>query len=417
MKSPHKKQMDAIHTTQSMKTSPAIQELTDSMEPLTRSELFNANPVFQELYTQYINHENIQERNLPYAPTLVPIHAGIWLPGMEVFTEENRSWYGIFNMDSSLENPTLKTSGFPSQLMYPPGTRIDTAVMCWDEKGDFVMSSSVVVLKREEGDSSPLPPLFTDETGTIIIPPGGLLIKKGEPAPLPLLEIKRRWNNHLGKSGPFSPAKNVFDSPIECFESLEEFTYGIIKVTVPDTRSYAERTRARLQAALDKIEGTAADKVLFLQKELKVTYNFRYKLSIRDRYQQACVALREYKRQMYAFLHNMDLDDPEQVYAFARRGHIMKRLQEKVNILKWILEKTPEAERCLGEPVNILKGGRIGLWYEEPTVGRLCPMLALPKTNKIYYKPIVFPKIAAIDRALEKVHVTIRGGATICLNL
>jgi hypothetical protein len=344
-------------------------------------------------------------------------HNGIWLPGMDVFTEENRSWYGLFQMDTSIANPTLKTSGFPSQLMYPPGTRIDTALICWDEQGDFVMSSSVVFLKREEADSSPLPPVFTDETGTIIIPPGGVLIKKGEPAPLPLLEIKRRWHNQLGKSGPFSPAKNVFDSPIECVESLEEFTYGIIKVTVPDTRSYAERTRARLQAALDKMEGTIFDKISYLQRELKVAYNFRFEFSIRDRYQQACVALREYKRQVYAFMHNMDLDDPEQVFAFARRGNLMKRLQEKVNVLKWILDRTPEAEKCLGKPVNILKGGRIGLWYEDPTTGVLCPMLPLPVNKKIYYKPRAFPKIAEVPSDLKQLYVTIRGGDLIPLKL
>ena len=399
----------------------AFQELNDSMKPLTRSELFKANPVFQELFTQYVAHENVQERNSPSAPTLVPIHAGISLPGNEVFTEENRSWHGVFHMDSSLENPTLETSGFPSQLMYPPGTRIDTALICWDEKGDFVMSSSAVFLKRKEADSTPLPPLFTDETGTLIVPPGGVVIKRGEPDPLPLLQINQRWHNpdHVC-SGPFSSSKKNFASPIEWFKSLEEFSYGIIKVTVPDTRSYAERTRVALQATLDKIEGTAADKILCLQRILKVTYNFRYELSIRDRYQQACVALREYKRQVYAFLHidpHIDLDDPEQVYAFARRGHIMKRLQMKVNILNWILQKTPEAERCLGEPVNILKGGRIGLWYEEPIVGVLCPMLAVPVNKKIYYKPRVFPKIAEVPSELKEVHVTIRGGATICLNL
>ena len=391
------------------------------MEPLVQSSLFKENSVYEELLTQFVSSRSMQQRNLPSASTLVPIHAGIWLPGMDVFTEENRSWYGLFQMDTSIANPALKTSGFPAALMYPPGTRIDTALMCWDDKGDFVMTSSAVFLKREEADSSPLPPLFTDKTGTIIIPPGGVLIKRGEPDPLPLLQIKQRWQDRLGKkSGPFSTSKTKFASPVEWFESLEEFSYGIIKVTVPDTCCYKERTRANLQAALDKIEGTAADKILFLQKELKVAYNFRYELSIRDRYQQACVALREYKRQVYAFLHidpHIDLDDPEQVCEFEQRGKTMKRLQEKVNILKWILDRTPEAEKCLGKPVNILKGGRIGLWYEDPTIGVVCPMLAVPVNKKIYYKPRFFPKIAEVPADLKVVHVTIRGGYLITLYL
>ena len=374
--------------------------------PLKNSELFKENPAYEELLANFLSSDSLQDLS-----TLVPIHAGICLPCSDVFTEENRSWHGIFRMNS------LGREEFPAEIVYPPGTRIDTALICWDEKGTFVMSTSAVCIKRKEVDSTPLPPLFTDETGTLIIPPGGVVIKRGEPDPLPLLQIKHRWHNpdHVC-SGPFSSSKKNFASPIEWFKSLEDFSYGIIKVTVPDTRSYAERTRVALQATLDKIEGTAADKILCLQRILKVSYNFRYELSIRQRYQQACVALREYKRQVYAITHNMDLDDPEQVYAFARRGQVMKRLQEKVNITKCILEKTPEEERCLGKPVNILKGGAIGLWYEEPTVGILCPMLALPVNKKIYYKSRIL-KIAEVPSELEEVHVRIRGGAMIRLRL
>jgi hypothetical protein len=214
-----------------------------------------------------------------------------------------------------------------------------------------------------------------------------------------------------------SSSKKVFATPTEWFESLEHFSYGIIKITVPDSRPYKERMRARLQAALDKMEGTIFDKLLFLQEELKVSYSLRVKFSVRDDYHQACVKLREYKRQVYAFMHNMDLDDPEQVFAFARRGNLMKRLQEKVNVLKWILDRTPEAEKCLGKPINILKGGRIGLWYEDPTIGVLCPMLPLPVNKKIYYKPRTFPKIAEVPSDLKELHVTIRGGDLIPLKL
>jgi len=360
--------------------------LQDDMEPLTRCALFQENPVYKDLLNQFLSS------GLACAPNLLPIHAGISLPPSDVFTEENYTWHGIFRADST-------KSEWPAALIYPPGTRIDTALIAdhdnrgrvtWGDGCDFVMISSAVVLNRDQEDSSPLP----------------------------LLQIKQGWHYRFGVHvAPLSSSKKVFATPTEWFESLEHFSYGIIKITVPDKRPYKERMRAGLQAALDKMEGTIFDKISYLQRELKVAYNFRFEFSIRDRYQQACVALREYKRQVYAFMHNMDLDDPEQVFAFARRGNLMKRLQEKVNVLKWILDRTPEAEKCLGKPVNILKGGRIGLWYEDPTIGVLCPMLPLPVNKKIYYKPRVFPKIAEVPSELKEVHVTIRGGATICLNL
>ena len=300
--------------------------LQDDMEPLTQCALFQENPVYKDLLNQFLSS------GLACTPNLLPIHAGICLPPSDVFTEENYTWHGIFRADST-------KSEWPTALIYPPGTRIDTALISyddnrgrvtWGEDWDFVMTSSAVLLNRGEEDSSPLP----------------------------LLQIKQGWHDRFGiHAAPLSSSKKVFATPTEWFESLEHFSYGIIKITVPDKRPYKERMRARLQAALDKMEGTIFDKISYLQRELKVAYNFRFEFSIRDRYQQACVALREYKRQVYAFMHNMDLDDPEQVFAFARRGNLMKRLQEKVNVLKWILDRTPEAEKCLGKPVNILKGG------------------------------------------------------------
>ena len=360
--------------------------LQDDMEPLTRCALFQENPVYKDLLNQYLSS------GLACAPNLLPIHAGICLPPSDVFTEENYTWHGIFRADST-------KSEWPTGLIYPPGTRIDTAVIAYDDNRgrvtwgdgcDFVMTSSAVLLNRDQEDSSPLP----------------------------LLQIKQGCHDRFGvHAAPLSSSKKVFASPTEWFESLEHFSYGIIKITVPDKRPYKERMRAMLQAALDKMEGTIFDKISYLQRELKVAYNFRFEFSIRDRYQQACVALREYKRQVYAFTHNMDLDDPEQIFAFARRGNLMKRLQEKVNVLKWILDRTPEAEKCLGKPVNILKGGRIGLWYEDPTIGVLCPMLPLPVNKKIYYKPRTFPKIAEVPSDLKQLHVTIRGGDLIPLKL
>jgi len=387
-----------------------------NLSPLTQTDLFKKNPGFQELFAQYIPKVSYDVQ-LPFASSLVPMyatHKGIWLPGMDVFTEENRSWYGLFGSEETGDI----SSEIPAALMYPPGTRIDIGLVCFDEKGEFTTTTSAVILKRDPIDSSPLPPVYTDEKGTMIIPPGGVLIKKGEPAPLPLLQIKQEWQDNTGrKSSAFSSSKSYFNSPMEWFQSLEDFSYGIIKVTVPDTRCYKERTRAKLQAALDKIGGTAFHKLLYLQQELKVTDDFRCSLSIRHKYELACVELREYKRQVYAFLHNMDLDDPEQIYAFARRGNIMKRLQHKVNISKWILDRTPEAEKCLGTPVNLRKNGSIGLWFEDPKNGILCPLLALPGNKKIYYKPPVFPKVAEVETALEKIYVTIRGGYLITLNL
>jgi len=363
--------------------------LQDDMEPLTRCALFQENPVYKDLLNNFLSSD------LPCAPNLpMPYinHAGICLPASDVFTEENYTWHGIFRADST-------KSEWPTGLIYPPGTRIDTAVIAnhddrgrvtWGDGCDFVMISSAVLLNRGQEDSSPLP----------------------------LLQIKQGWHYRFGvHAAPLSSSKKVFATPTEWFESLEHFSYGIIKITVPDKRPYKERIRARLQAALDKMEGTIFDKISYLQRELKVAYNFRFEFSIRDRYQQACVALREYKRQVYAFTHNMDLDDPEQVFAFARRGNLMKRLQEKVNVLKWILDRTPEAEKCLGKPVNILKGGRIGLWYEDPIIGVLCPMLPLPVNKKIYYKPRTFPKIAEVPSDLKQLHVTIRGGDLIPLKL
>ena len=357
-----------------------------SIEPLRRSTLFQENPVYEELLTHFVSNEGVQERNLPYAPNLLPIHAGICLPGMDVFTEENRTWHGLFRMDS-----TVKTSGIPAQIMYPPGTRIDTAIQVYyDDCYEFVVRTSAVLLKRDQADS------------------------------LPLLQIKQSVENAFREkrcAGAVSSDKIAFASPTQWFESLDRFTYGIIKVTLPDKRPYKERMRARLQAALDKMEGTPFDKLLFLQEELKVSYSLRVNLSVRDNYQNACLKLREYKRQVYAFMHNMDLDDPEQVFAFASRGNLMKRLQEKVNVLKWILERTPETERCMTRPVNLRKNGAVGLWYEDPKNGLLCTMHASLRDKKIYYKPPVFPKIAEVPAGLDTVYVTIRGGALIRLNL
>ena len=383
------------------------------MKPLIESELFQENPVFEELLNQFISkraeqchvsqdwrsrqrdssleQEQQQVANFPEAH-LIPINAGISLPGIDVFTEENRSWYGIFSMDS-----TLKTSGFPAELMYPPGTRIDTALVSWevsceDREEFFATSSSALFLKRDSPDSSSLP----------------------------LLQIKQNWYDTFRECEPschtFSSAKIAFANPTKWFQSLETFTYAIIKVTVPDTRSYAERTRVKLQSALDKIEGTALDKALFLQKELKVSYSLRLKRSVRDDYYEACVKLRECKRDVYAFAQIMDLDNPEHVYAFAQQGDIMKSLQMRVDTKKWILDRTPEAEKCMARPVN-LRNGRICLFYEEPTVGILCPMLASLPDKKIYYKPPTYPNLQTIETQLKEVHARIRGGATIRLNL
>ena len=357
-----------------------------SIEPLRRSTLFQENPAYEELLTHFLSNEGVQERNLPEAPNLLPIHAGICLPGMDVFTEENRTWHGLFRMDS-----TVKTSGIPAQIMYPPGTRIDTAIQVYyDGCYEFVVRTSAVLLKRDQADS------------------------------LPLLQIKQSLENAFReKAGAASSEKIAFASPAQWFESLDRFTYGIIKVTLPDKRPYKERTRARLQAALDKMEGTAFDKISYLQQELKVKDVFRLYPSVRDNYQNACVKLREYKRQVYAFTHNMDLDDPEQVYAFARRGEIIKRFQMKVDLRKWILDRTPDAEKCFNRPVNIRKNGTIGIWCEDPIHGVLCSVLPFPGDKKIYFKPSAppYPKIAPVQNDLKEVHVTIRGGDLISLKL
>ena len=95
----------------------------------------------------------------------------------------------------------------------------------------------------------------------------------------------------------------------------------------------------------------------------------------------------------------------------------MKRLQEKVNISKWILDRTPETERCMTRPVNLRKNGAVGLWYEDPKNGILCTMHASLRDKKIYYKPPVFPKIAEVPSDLKQLHVTIRGGDLIPLKL
>jgi hypothetical protein len=362
------------------------------MESLTHSQLFKKNPAFQELLShesaEFVSKASLHQKNLPYASTLVPIHAGICLPGIDVFTE-SRSWYGMFHMNS-LNNPTLKTSGFPAELMYPPGTRIDIAFQVFfDDSRDFVVTTSAVVLNRDQTDS------------------------------LPLLQINQRLENHLReRSGCASSDKIAFASPIHWFESLDTFFYGIIKVTVPDTRSYAERTRDKLQSALDKIEGTPLDKLLFLQKELKVSYSLRLKRSVRDDYYEACVKLRECKRDVYAFVQIMDLDNPEHVFAFAQQGNIMKSLQMRVDTKKWILDSTPEAEKCMARPIN-LHNGRICLFY-EPTSGVLYPMHASVREKKIYYKSNrgnLFPKLQTIETELKEVHARIRGGATIRLSL
>lgn len=362
------------------------------MESLTHSQLFKKNPAFQELLShesaEFVSKASLHQKNLPYASTLVPIHAGICLPGMDVF-RESCSWYGMFHMNS-LNNPTLKTSGFPDELMYPAGTRIDIAFQVfYDDSRDSVVTTSAVVLNRDQADS------------------------------LPLLQINQRLENHLReRSGCASSDKIAFASPIHWFESLETFFYGIIKVTVPDTRSYAERTRDKLQSALDKIEGTPLDKLLFLQKELKVSYRLRVKRSVRDDYYEACVKLRECKRDVYSFVQIMDLDNPEHVFAFARLGQIAKGLQMTVDTKKWILDSTPEAEKCMARPVN-LHNGRISLFY-EPTSGVLYPMHASVREKRIYYKSnrgSPFPKLQTIETELKEVHARIRGGATIRLSL
>ena len=305
---------------------------------------------------------------------------------MDVFTEENRTWHGLFRMDS-----TVKTSGIPAQIMYPPGTRIDTAIQVYyDGCYEFVVRTSAVLLNRDQADS------------------------------LPLLQIKQSVENAFReKAGAVSSDKIAFASPIHWFESLDTFTYGIIKVTVPDTRSYSERTRDKLQSALDKIEGTSLEKLLFLQNELKVSYSLRVKRSVRDDYYEACVKLRECKRDVYAFVQIMDLDNPEHVFAFAQQGNIMKSLQMTVNTKKWILDSTPEAEKCMARPVN-LHNGRISLFYEDPTVGILYPMHASVREKKIYYKSnrgSPFPKLQTIETELKEVHVRIRGGTMIRLRL
>lgn len=361
--------------------------MIDTLSPLMQTDLFKENPAFKELFTQYFSRV-AENSDLPIASSLVPMYAirkGIWLPGMDVFTEENCSWYGLFRQASHLETPSLVASEIPAALMYPPGTRIDIGLNCRDTQGDFTTTTSAVILKRSES------------------------------CPLPLLQIKEQWEDQSGIS--LSSSKIGFDSPMGWFDSLENFSYGIIKVTIPDTRSYAERTRNKLQTVLDQMEGTAFDKLLFLQEELKVSYSLSFKLSLRDAYHEACVKLREYKRQVYAFLHNMDLDDPEQIYAFARRGNILKSLQMRVETKKWILNRAPQAERCMTRPVNLRKNGAIGLWYEDPKNGLLCTMHASLRDKKIYYKPPVFPKVAELQTQLEKVYVTIRGGYLISLIL
>lgn len=362
--------------------------------PLTHSQLFQKNPAFQELLShesaECVTNEGVHQRNLPYASTLVPIHAGICLPGMDVFTEENRSWYGMFHTDTHVDS-TLKTSGFPANLMYPPGTRIDIALQVYyDGCTDFVVTASAVVLKRDQADS------------------------------LPLLQINQRLENHLRENASLNSSDKIaFASPTHWFESLDTFICGIIKVTVPDTRSYAERTRSMLQSALDKIEGTPLDKLLFLQKELKVSCFVILKRSVRDDYYEACVKLRECKRDVYAFVQIMDLDNPDHVFAFAQQGNIMKSLQMRVDTKKCILDRTPEAEKCMARPVNF-HNGRICLFYEDPIVGILCPMHASVRDKKIYYKSNrgnLFPKIEAIEREPKEITVRIRGGAMIRLRL
>ena len=368
-----------------------VHEISD-LTALTQSILFKKNPAFQELLShesaEFVSKASLHQKNFPYASTLVPIHAGICLPGMDVF-RESCSWYGMFHMNS-LNNPTLKTSGFPDDLMYPAGTRIDIAIKVFYDDRDFVVTTSAVVLKREQADS------------------------------LPLLQINQRLENHLRERPACATSDKItFASPIHWFESLDTFTYGIIKVTVPDTRSYSERTRDKLQSALDKIEGTSLEKLLFLQNELKVSYSLRVKRSVRDDYYEACVKLRECKRDVYAFVQIMDLDNPEHVFAFAQQGNIMKSLQMTVNLKKWILDRTPEAEKCMARPVN-LHNGRISLFYEDPTVGILCPMHASVREKKIYYKSnrgSPFPKLQTIETELKEVHVRIRGGTMIRLRL
>ena len=380
-----------MSNTQQMDVDSQLQSaMRDTLSPLMQTDLFKQNPAFEQLFTQYISRVS-EDSDLPIASSLVPIYAirkGIWLPGIDVFTEENRSWYGLFCQVSQLETPSLVASEIPAALMYPAGTRIDIGLNCRDAQGDFTTITSAVILKSSKS------------------------------CPLPLLQIKEQWEDQSGKKSlSLSSSKIGFDSPMGWFDSLENFSYGIIKVTVPDTRSYAERTRDKLQTALDQTEGTPFDKLLFLQEELKVSYSLRVKFSVRDDYHQACLKLREYKRQVYAFLHNMDLDDPEQIYAFARRGNIMKSLQMRVETKKWILERTPEAERCMTRPVNLRKNGAVGLWYEDPKNGLLCTMHASLRDKKIYYKPPVFPKVAELQTQLKKVYVTIRGGYLISLNL
>ena len=96
----------------------------------------------------------------------------------------------------------------------------------------------------------------------------------------------------------------------------------------------------------------------------------------------------------------------------------MKRLQEKVNISKWILDRTPQEEKCMARPVN-LHNGRISLFC-EPTSGVLYPMHASVREKRIYYKSnrgSPFPKLQTIETELKEVHARIRGGATIRLNL
>ena len=368
-----------------------VHEISD-LTALTQSILFKKNPAFQELLShesaEFVSKASLHQKNFPYASTLVPIHAGICLPGMDVF-RESCSWYGMFHMDTHAD-PTLKKSGFPAELMYPAGTRIDIAIKVFYDDRDFVVTTSAVVLKREQADS------------------------------LPLLQINQRLENHLReRPACASSDKIAFASPIHWFESLDTFTYGIIKVTVPDTRSYSERTRDKLQSALDKIEGTSLEKLLFLQNELKVSYSLRVKRSVRDDYYEACVKLRECKRDVYAFVQIMDLDNPEHVFAFAQQGNIMKSLQMTVNTKKWILDSTPEAEKCMARPVN-LHNGRISLFYEDPTVGILYPMHASVREKKIYYKSnrgSPFPKLQTIETELKEVHVRIRGGTMIRLRL
>ena len=103
--------------------------LQDDMEPLTRCALFQENPVYKDLLNNFLSSD------LPCAPNLpMPYinHAGICLPPSDVFTEENYTWHGIFRADST-------KSEWPTGLIYPPGTRIDTALIAdGDDRSGFL---------------------------------------------------------------------------------------------------------------------------------------------------------------------------------------------------------------------------------------------------------------------------------------